>query len=110
MYMRLRHWPLDHIGRYLRGLDTLDSHYNRAGYYTGAAGTVPGWGRQRIMWRRTRAVPVQSTISQIENEQALTGVDSFAGIPSEDAVICSLTLVGMRVHQIQSRNLTNVSI
>ena len=44
------------------------------------------------------------------NEQALTGVDSFAGIPSEDAVICSLTLVGMRVRQIQSRNLTNVSI
>ena len=67
-------------------------------------------GRQRIMWRRTRAVPGQSTISQNENEQALTGVDSFADIPSEDAVICSLTLVGMRVRQIQSRNLTNVSI
>ena len=108
MYMRLRHWPLDHIGRYLRGLDTLDSHYNRAGYWRGLC--LAGWGRQRIMWRRTRAVPVQSTISQNENEQALTRVDSFAGIPSEDAVICSLTLVGMRVRQIQSRNLTNVSI
>ena len=107
--MRLRHWPLDHIGRYLRGLDTLDSHYNRAGYYTGGDCAWLGSAADHVA-SHPRAVPVQSTISQNENEQALTGVDSFAGIPSEDAVICSLTLVGMRVRQIQSRNLTNVSI